>query len=133
MIRFSVQPMRAMTPTELNERRKALRISHRALAARAGLSEPTVKRMLGGSMERASMANVVALLGALGYEIDVRAAKPVEQIRREAARDKAVLMVARVQATSALEAQAVGPDGVERLHQRAERMLLEGSPRRLWE
>ncbi len=100
---------------ELETRRRELRLSRRVLAIRAGLSEATVKRMLGGELEHASLANVTPLFKALGYEFAMRPAKTVSQMREEAAHDKAVRLAARVQATSGLEAQALGDEGIAML------------------
>lgn len=102
-----------------------------ALAARSGVSEPTVKRILGGHPGEASFANVAAVAAALGAPLEL-AAIDVEEFRRRQARAKAEAIARLVQGTSALEAQAVDRAAYERLVERTYHELLAGSGRRLW-
>lgn len=108
-----------------------------ALAVRSGVSEPTVKRMLGGRVDAAgggggaSFAHVAAVAEALGMPLT---AEPVDadDMRLAAAREKAERIARLVQGTSALEAQAVDEAEYRRLVERSVHELLAGPPRRLW-
>ena len=122
----------------LNGRRRALGMTHAALALRSGVSVPTVKRMLGGSAGGgagggggASFAHVAAVAEALGMPLT---AEPVDAdaMRLAAAREKAERIARLVQGTSALEAQAVDEAEYRRLVERSVHELLAGPPRRLW-
>lgn len=117
--------------SRLAERREAAGMTYSALAARSGVSEPTVKRILGGHLGEASFANVAAVAAALGAPFEL-AAIDVEEFRRQQARTKAEAIARLVQGTSALEAQAVDRAAYERLVERTFHELLAGSGRRLW-
>src|SRR5947207_1046348 len=99
--------MAAPLPTpRWNSRRRRLGMSYGALAERCGVSEPTVKRILGGRAGGASFANVAALAAALGISIEFGECDP-DDVRRERAQEKAQALARMVQATSALESQVV--------------------------
>lgn len=115
----------------LQHRREALGMSYSALAARCGVSEPTVKRILGGQLAQASFANVVAISEALGTSFGIEETDPEELCRRQARR-KAQQIARLVQGTSALESQAVDRAAYDRLVERSFHQLMAGSRRRLW-
>jgi len=106
-------------------------MSYSVLAARSGVSEPTVKRILGGRHAEASFANVAAVASALGASLDIAQADP-DELCRQQARRKAERIARLVQGTSALESQAVDADSYRRLVERSYHQLLAGSRRRLW-
>ena len=115
----------------LSRRRKALGMSFAVLAARSGVSEPTLKRMLGGHMAESSFANVAAVAHALGCSFDLGESDPDELCDRQA-RKKAEQIARLVQGTSALESQAVDAETYRRLVEKSYHELLAGSRRRLW-
>lgn len=115
----------------LNDRRRSLGLSHAALAEHSGVSEPTVKRVLGGRAGEASFANVLAVAGALGVSLEFRESD-VDDVLREQALVKAKRLAKLVQGTSALESQAVDPATYQRLVDSTYHELLAGSRRRLW-
>jgi transcriptional regulator with XRE-family HTH domain len=115
----------------LGQVRRALGLSHAAVAARSGVSEPTVKRILGGHASEASFANVIAVARALGVGIDFE--RPdIDELRRRQARMKAEQVAKLVQGTSALEDQAVDDATYRQIVEKTYHELLAGSPRRLW-
>jgi transcriptional regulator with XRE-family HTH domain len=116
---------------ELTRRREALGMTHGALAARSGVSEPTVKRILGGHLAEASFANVAAIANALGVPLGATEIDP-DELCRQQARKKAEQVARLVQGTSALESQAVDEHAYRRLVERSYHELLAGSRRRLW-
>jgi transcriptional regulator with XRE-family HTH domain len=111
--------------------RKALGMSFAALAARSGVSEPTVKRIFGGQIGEASFANVTAVIAALGSSVDLKKVD-VDGLRHEQARKQAERVARLVQGTSALESQAVDQETYSRLVERSYHELLAGSKRKLW-
>lgn len=115
----------------LDARRRELRMTYPALAARSGVSEPTVKRILNNGAAEASFVNVAAVAEALGMPL---AAKPIDadELRATAARQKAERIARLVQGTSALEAQAVDQAAYRKMVERSYHELLAGPPRRLW-
>jgi transcriptional regulator with XRE-family HTH domain len=115
----------------LSDLRSALGMSYSVLAARSGVSEPTVKRILGGRLQEASYANVSAIAAALGAPLGLGQADPDELCRQEARR-KAERIARLVQGTSALENQAVDRASYDRLVERSYHELLAGSRRKLW-
>lgn len=106
-------------------------MSYPALAARSGVSEPTVKRILGRGTGAASYDKVAAVAEALGMPLALEAIDP-DEFRERTAREKAVRIARLVQGTSALEGQAVGGEEFRRLVERSYHELLAGSGRRLW-
>lgn len=121
----------SISAESLKHRREALGMSYSALAARSGVSEPTVKRILGGQLAQASFANVVAISEALGTSFGIEETDPEELCRRQA-RQKAQQIARLVQGTSALESQAVDRAAYDRLVERSFHQLMAGSRRRLW-
>lgn len=120
-----------LSPASLNARRRALGLTHAALAARSGVSEPTVKRILGGHLAEASFANVSAVLDALGLSLQTGEVS-VREMREHQARRKAEEIARLVQGTSALESQAVDDATYRELVERTYHELLAGPARRLW-
>ena len=115
----------------LAERRRRLGMSFPALAERSGVSEPTVKRILGGRLGEASFVHVAAVAEALGAPLGVDATDP-DVFRVSVARAKAERAARLVQGTSELEAQGVDADAYRSLVERSTHDLLAGPPRRLW-
>ena len=128
---MNMLPSAPISHTHLATRRRALGLTFPALAARSGVSEPTVKRILGGHLEEASFANVAAVAAALGAAIVVDEVDTDDLLRAQA-RAKAEEVARLVQGTSALESQAVDADSYRRLVERSYHELMAGSRRRLW-
>ena len=120
-----------ITVDQLAGRRKALGMSFAALAGRTGVSEPTVKRILGGHLGAASFANVAAIAHALGATLGLQEID-TDELCRQQARRKAERIARLVQGTSALESQAVDGQSYNRLVEKSYHELLAGSKRRLW-
>lgn len=122
----------------LSRRRIQLGMSHSSLAKRSGVSEPTVKRILGGRIAEASFANVFAVANSLGMPVTLLGmpvtlkSMGVDEVREKQARAKAVRIARMVQGTSGLEGQAVDDDQYQRLVEQSFYELLAGSNRRLW-
>jgi transcriptional regulator with XRE-family HTH domain len=116
---------------QLNWQREQLGLSCAALARRAGLSLRTVQRVLAAEETDPGFATMLALAECLGVKIRIDA-ENVETVRRDQAQRKARRLVSMVQATSALESQAISPEAINALEARTVAELLGGSSRRLW-
>ena len=121
----------AISADRLRHRREALGMSFGVLAARSGVSEPTVKRILGGQRAEASFSNVAAIVQALGASFGMDEVD-TEELCRQQARRKAEHIARLVQGTSALESQAVDAAAYHQLIERSYHQLMAGSRRRLW-
>lgn len=115
----------------LNSRRQELGMSYSALAHRCGVSEPTLKRVLGAGAGQTAFSTVVAIADALGMSLRLDEVE-ADALRRRQARKKAAAAARLVQGTSALESQAVDKGTYRRLVERTVHELLAGPRRRLW-
>src|SRR4051812_46470837 len=109
--------------TQLDQRRKDLGMSRSALARRTGLGLRTIQRVLAGADDRASLRTVTKIAEALGVSIRLDGAD-LNAARLHQARRKARRLVALVQGSMALEAQAVESSTVREMTQRTVRDLL---------
>ena len=122
----------------LDARRKSLGMSKTDLARRAGVSVPTVLRLLSGREKRARTDIVAAVAAALGVEVRLSASPEVHELcrassfREKQARAKAKRLASLVQGTMALEAEAVGTEVLQDLEEENTHALLAGPKRRLW-
>ena len=114
----------------LSQRRRELGMPVLALSERADTSVSTVKRVLSGdtSVSYDTLRRIGRALGA-DFAINVRA--PDVMIKEEAER-KASIVARAVQGTSALEAQAVDKETMNRIAQTAAAMLVSSLGSKLW-
>lgn len=119
------------TARMLRERRKALGISEKRLAERAGLSVTAVRQAL-ADPGRSLTKNVSAVAHALGLELVAEQTKTDYQVRRQAALAKARRLVALMHGNSALERQAVDEQTAEDLIEQTANELMAGPPLHLW-
>ena len=123
---------------QLDSRRRGLGMSRAALARRAGVSLPTVQRLLCGGESRARIDIVRAIAVALGVEVrlgeslSVHETTDVSAFRMAQARAKAKRLARLVQGTMALEAEAVSEPVVDEMEEENLHALLAGPARRLW-
>lgn len=116
----------------LEERRRKLGMSMKALANRSGVSLPTLQRILSAEQTTASFESVVRIAQALGVEVELKEEKSVHEFACDGAREKARRLVSLVQGTSGLEGQAVDAHTLDELTDQAMHALLAGSRRKLW-
>lgn len=114
----------------LRQRRSDLRMPISALSERANTSVSTVKRVLGGdaSVSYSTLCRIAQAMGA-SFEINVRSSK---SMIKEQARRKSRIVAQMVQGTSAMEAQAVDKETLDRIAQTAEAELIKRLGGILW-
>jgi len=114
----------------LGQRRRELQMPISALSERANTSVSTIKRVLAGdtSVSYSTLCRIAQAMGA-SFEVNARSSHSV--IREEAKR-KARLVAKMVQGTSALEAQAVDKETLDRIEQAAEAKLITRRGGMLW-
>ena len=117
--------------TRLNQRRQDVGVTFALLAQRTGLSLRTVQRVLSGEENDPGFGTVVSIAEALGVSLRFEADDP-DEFRRKRAEQKADQVLALVQGTSALEAQALSDESKRRLKERTVHELLAGPRRKLW-
>ena len=117
--------------TRLNQRRKELGVTFALLAQWTGLSLRTVQRVLSGEETDPGFRTVASIAEALGVSLRFDA-DDAEAFRRKRAEQKAERVLALVQGTSALEAQALSEEAKRHIKERTVHELLAGSPRKLW-
>jgi transcriptional regulator with XRE-family HTH domain len=114
----------------LRQRRRELRMPIYALSERANTSVSTVKSVLGGnaSVSYSTLCRIAQAMGA-SFEVNARSSNSV--IKEEAKR-KARILAKMVQGTSAMEAQAVDKETLDRIAQTAEAELTTHLGSMLW-
>lgn len=116
----------------LNGRREKLGISCSVLARRTGISLRSVQRVLSGEETNPGFSTVAKLARVLGVGVRFDDEVDVRTIRRRQAERKAERILAIVQGSSALEAQALSRKTMRDLREQTIHELLAGSPRKLW-
>ena len=116
----------------LNERRERLGISCSVLARRTGISLRSVQRILSGEETNPGFSTVAGLARELGVGVRFDDEVDVRTIRRRQAERKAERLLAIVQGSSALEAQALSRETIRDLREKTINELLAGSDRKLW-
>lgn len=125
-------------PIRLEQRRKSIQMTKKMLAERAGMSLPTVNRILSGREKRLTIGSVEAIARVLGVVVRFGATAGFEEVetsfavREKQATAKAKRLVRMVQATMGLEAQAVGDAVLDEMVKQTTCELLAGSKHRLW-
>jgi transcriptional regulator with XRE-family HTH domain len=115
----------------LNARRQLLGMSCAALAQQSGLSLRTIQRVLSGHEADPGFSTVLTIARVLSVTIQL-AEQDVNESRLQQAQRGAEKVLALVQGTCALEAQAVDSAALKALRDRTVRDLLSGSNRKLW-
>lgn len=123
---------------QLDSRRARLGMSKADLARRAGVSLPTIQRLLSGREGCARVDILGAIADALGVEVRLSGSPYVHEsfdlsaFREARAREKAAHLAKLVQGTMALEAEAVDGRVLEQMAAQNVHSLLAGPGRRLW-
>lgn len=137
-----IQPFRrlvnAQTPRSgwVRAIREALGMSAQQLGARVRVKRQTIE-----NLERSEASGKITLdslnriAGALGCRVVYALVpdKPLEEMRRERAREIAESVVEPVSHSMRLEAQAVGKREEQRQKEELAQKLLQGNPKKLWQ
>ena len=119
--------------SQLEFRRRKLRMSKSAVAKRARVPIATVRRILSGKERSPGISNIVAIAGALGVELRLHEIQTAQEFRKARAVEKATKLVNLVQGTMGLESQAVNQQTLNDMIDQTTSELLAGSPKRLWD
>ena len=126
------RPRQSGIGAQLERRRKALRMSHKLLALRSGVSLPTVVRIVHNGGEHATYSNLTAVARALGMDFHLRADFDEQTFAERQAEEKARTIVGMVQGTSALESQAVDSGTYQQMVKQTVHELMAGPRGKLW-
>ena len=117
---------------ELEGRRHELGMTFEALSQRSGVPVSTLKNTFRKGVEHSTFANVRAIAEALGVEVEMSPKVDSFEFRHQQAVKKAKELVGLVQGTSALEAQAVDENQIDKMTRELVHQLMAGSRRKLW-
>jgi len=118
--------------SELDGRRKELRMSYAVVAKFAGVSLRTTQRLLSGEAEDVRLSTLSGIGRAMGVTVRLAATCGARAFRRKQARRKAERLVGLAQGSAALEGQAVPKKELEKIIQRVADELAVGKGIRLW-
>jgi transcriptional regulator with XRE-family HTH domain len=116
----------------LSIRRRQLGITTAALSRESGVPVATVNRIL-ANPDAARFEKVAAVGRVLGVDFTALRKRPIRDVLRARAAQKARYVVRVVQGTQGLEAAGVDAAGYERLVAVATEALLSGPKRKLWD
>ena len=116
---------------DLDAQRKRLGLSVKNLAKQAGVGSATVSRLFSGQTGT-TLDTLLKVAAVLGCSLEVKGHQATD-LRRRRAEQKAEMLIAQLQGTMALEAQAVDPRALEKIKDQMVAQMLKGSDRKLWE
>ena len=115
----------------IEKRRKQLKISLGNLSKLSNLGMRTVNRFFAG--DDVKLSTVESITNILGLDFAGNEVVPFEQLQKNRAHQKALLMASLVQSTSALEMQGLEKEIVEKMIAEFENAFLHGEyKKRLW-
>ena len=115
----------------IEKRRKQLKISLGNLSKLSQLGMRTVNRFFAG--DDVKLSTVESITNVLGLDFAGNEVVPFEQLQKNRAHQKAILMASLVQSTSALEMQGLEKEIVEKMIVQFENAFLHGEyKKRLW-
>jgi len=123
--------MRNQLVERIEQRRKKLKISLENLAKLSQLGMRTVNRFFAG--DDVKLSTVESITNVLGLDFAGNEVVPFEQLQKNRAHQKAILMASLVQSTSALEMQGLEKESLEKMIAKFEKAFLNGEyKKRLW-
>lgn len=123
--------MRNQLVERIEQRRKQLKISLENLSKLSNLSMRTLNRFLAG--DDVKLSTVQNITNILGLDFAGNEVVPFEQLQKNRAHQKAILIASLVQSTSALEMQGLEKEHIERMITQFEQAFLSGEyKKRLW-
>ena len=118
--------------SEIEARRRELRMPRGALARRSGVCLRTVERLLSGEAKGAKWETIASMGREVGIDLGIVRRRSLRAVVHKQAKAKAEKVVAITQGDSALEGQALPEKALKQIRKAMEDSLATGSSVRLW-
>ena len=116
---------------KIENRKKQINISIENLAKLSHLGVRTVNRFFAG--EDVKLSTIERITNLLGLDFAGNEVLPLKELEKQRAKEKALFMASLVQSTSALEAQGLEKDSLNKIIDKFEKEFLQGQYKnRLW-
>ena len=116
---------------KIEDRKKQINISIENLAKLSHLGVRTVNRFFAG--EDVKLSTIERITNLLGLDFAGNEVVPLKELEKQRAKEKALFMASLVQSTSALEAQGLEKDSLNKIIDKFEKEFLQGQYKnRLW-
>ena len=116
---------------KIENRKKQINISIENLARLSNLGVRTVNRFFAG--DDVKLSTIERITNLLGLDFAGNEVVPLTQLQKQRAKEKALFMASLVQSTSALEAQGLERDSLNKIIDKFEKEFLKGQYKnRLW-
>ena len=116
---------------KIENRKKQINISIENLAKLSHLGVRTVNRFFAG--DDVKLSTIERITNLLGLDFAGNEVVPLKELEKQRAKEKAIFMASLVQSTSALEAQGLEKDSLNKIIDKFEKEFLQGQYKnRLW-
>ena len=116
---------------KIETRKKQINITIENLAKLSNLGVRTVNRFFAG--EDVKLSTIERITNLLGLDFAGNEVVPLKELEKQRAKEKALFMASLVQSTSALEAQGLEKDSLNKIIDKFEKEFLQGQYKnRLW-
>ena len=116
---------------KIEKRKKQINISIENLAKLSNLGVRTVNRFFAG--DDVKLSTIERITNLLGLDFAGNEVVPLKELEKQRAKEKALFMASLVQSTSALEAQGLEKDSLNKIIDKFEKEFLQGQYKnRLW-
>ena len=116
---------------KIENRKKQINISIENLAKLSHLGVRTVNRFFAG--DDVKLSTIERITNLLGLDFEGNEVVPLKELEKQRAKEKALFMASLVQSTSALEAQGLEKDSLNKIIDKFEKEFLQGQYKnRLW-
>ena len=116
---------------KIEKRKKQINISIENLAKLSHLGVRTVNRFFAG--DDVKLSTIERITNLLGLDFAGNEVIPLKELEKQRAKEKALFMASLVQSTSALEAQGLEKDSLNKIIDKFEKEFLQGQYKnRLW-
>ena len=116
---------------KIENRKKQININIENLAKLSHLGVRTVNRFFAG--DDVKLSTIERITNLLGLDFAGNEVIPLKELEKQRAKEKALFMASLVQSTSALEAQGLEKDSLNKIIDKFEKEFLQGQYKnRLW-
>ena len=116
---------------KIENRKKQININIENLAKLSHLGVRTVNRFFAG--DDVKLSTIERITNLLGLDFAGNEVVPLKELEKQRAKEKALFMASLVQSTSALEAQGLEKDSLNKIIDKFEKEFLQGQYKnRLW-